>query len=1398
MSRSEAFGWRRCLGTASAVAALIIVGLFVAAPQKATADRAIESDRARSEKDNTSTRTTTRTGSTSADDFVVRPACTADCQFVDVDGNSYESPPPPSVASPYGTTYSVHHWVGVDLNGDERTECFPTAADPPPGPPDDIVLFDGTPEQIRMDVFGTIPTVVETSTSNGDGTHTLIIDTQSPPDVTELFPLGLTDPGSGTPLVDACYLLGIDDPLNWPGVDTVTEATITFLDEDIPLIGPMDISDPAYFSDPWDGRVGVTLVDGAGLGINRVRLEIRVGKIPSENMRACCVDGVCLADVEETSCANLGGVWQLDASCGGDPNLPGPVCERTTCGFDNGLPLDDGGTPPSQYAPDEAVVSAAVDDFVLPGAGNDSCIINNVRAWVTHETGAGPPVEPLVDYQGVNVTIYADLEAKKPAGHPSVDGSHTPSIEAGILYSQTVPNAEIQAAEEASSCLTDLWRLDIPIEVALNEDTKYWIEVQPLLDLSIGQARMVLSRNNNGNPAQQVFSSVIPDWQSILGNADDCPEGVPATPPLRTRKNLAFVLSGQPLGTPPNDDCEDFIEVTDGFVAFSNVGSSTDGDDEPEACDFFDYTHIESDIWYQYTATCTGDLSVRLCDSEYDTKLAVYGDCRNCPPRTGSVLACSEDACQGSVQSEVELPVRDGICYGIRIGGFYGDVGTGLMEIECTPETPNAGACCENGICLGTMTELDCLVLDGEWFGGETCATINCPIPIPENDECADCIPVSTNVAHEATSLGASGTDISSCANEDTVDVWHCWTADCSGVATISLCGSAFDTTLAVYDGCGGNELACADDDCGFQSELELLVTEGETYYIRVSGFEGAEGNYSLLVTSCLSACCFPQGVCALGTAQECASVNGDYIEGWDCATDEDNNNVPDACELPPPWFFKDYNGDEPDGLLPDYDQNNDYDNADGDGDPTTGVDAFYCGPTAVANSLWWFDHRYPDAGVVAPAVSHAELIEDLATRMGTNGTPSHPSPNGHVGPYTGTFPDDLHAGINSYLIERGVTDLFYQHTVVDPTYDFVVDELIRSQDVILQLGFYHIENVDPVVDDYVVAWRRTGGHYVTAAGVLPEEGLIAISDPDADAAEEMGTDFVRGGDHDHDGDGNPGTLPVFRDPNYDHTVHGDKNLASHDIYAAGRFEPATDRWVLTVDGDPLAYGDMMASFHDEDAGGAFDVNSTFWTAAFLQETGYPAPEVCQTYAVVEAAIIVSPFGNRLIGSAPAHEQSLWRIEENLVRLGFENDIAWPFDGTFQIRELLEGGAFGPDLSGQFIFEVESDGGGDPRILKIREDGAVLSHRTWVAFSYAGGGDIVPFELHFPVQFGDASADGRVLAFDVSVINTGIRTFTAPDDERRDIDGDGRILPFDVTLVEPHVPSFPVPKPGGH
>jgi len=119
------------------------------------------------------------------------------------------------------------------------------------------------------------------------------------------------------------------------------------------------------------------------------------------------------------------------------------------------------------------------------------------------------------------------------------------------------------------------------------------------------------------------------------------------------------------------------------------------------------------------------------------------------------------------------------------------------------------------------------------------------------NDNCSDAIAVEEGIPYRGTMNGATGVDESSCGDvNDVNDVWHLFTPNKTGLFTISLAGSNFDTTLAVFDQCEGMELACNDYTCETdQSEITMIMNAGNTYLIRVAGFEFAQGDYILTVT---------------------------------------------------------------------------------------------------------------------------------------------------------------------------------------------------------------------------------------------------------------------------------------------------------------------------------------------------------------------------------------------------------------------------------------------------------------------------------------------------------------------------------------------------------------------
>ncbi|MCZ6652142.1 MAG: cohesin domain-containing protein, partial [Planctomycetota bacterium] len=145
--------------------------------------------------------------------------------------------------------------------------------------------------------------------------------------------------------------------------------------------------------------------------------------------------------------------------------------------------------------------------------------------------------------------------------------------------------------------------------------------------------------------------------------------------------DLAVLLGGWgpcDLSAPPNDDCVDHISIFNGDTLFDSISATTDGPAHPDDCQFDGQTPI--DIWYDYNATCTGDLTLSTCDqSIYNSDLVVYDGC-DCGNLV--LLGCNDDAAECALffTSELTVPVVADNCYLVRIGGF-GAAGT--ITISC-------------------------------------------------------------------------------------------------------------------------------------------------------------------------------------------------------------------------------------------------------------------------------------------------------------------------------------------------------------------------------------------------------------------------------------------------------------------------------------------------------------------------------------------------------------------------------------------------------------------------------------------------------------------------------------------------------------------------------------------
>ncbi len=173
-----------------------------------------------------------------------------------------------------------------------------------------------------------------------------------------------------------------------------------------------------------------------------------------------------------------------------------------------------------------------------------------------------------------------------------------------------------------------------------------------------------------------------------------------------------------------NDDCASTSAVVDGITPFGNLCAMTDGPEDEGTCAF-----LQADVWFCYTASCTGFATISLCESErdYDTMMAVYEGC-GCP--AGGSLQCSDDDCGLDRQSRLVFEVEEGQSFTIRIGGYPNPPenkrGQGTMSITCGAEDPcgpGAGDCfaengtpgCEDLDCCREICAQDPYCCDFEW-----------------------------------------------------------------------------------------------------------------------------------------------------------------------------------------------------------------------------------------------------------------------------------------------------------------------------------------------------------------------------------------------------------------------------------------------------------------------------------------------------------------------------------------------------------------------------------------------------------------------------------------------------------------------------------------------------------
>jgi hypothetical protein len=140
-------------------------------------------------------------------------------------------------------------------------------------------------------------------------------------------------------------------------------------------------------------------------------------------------------------------------------------------------------------------------------------------------------------------------------------------------------------------------------------------------------------------------------------------------------------------GTPASNACAGAATIGNGTFTFSTIGATTDGPVENTIGFGSGDFQVNQDVWFTYTATCSGLVTVNMCASGFDTKVAIYNG-TTCPTNPNTAIAGNDDSAvcnPNGLRSFATFSATAGNRYLVRVGGFTTSVGAVSMTISCTP-----------------------------------------------------------------------------------------------------------------------------------------------------------------------------------------------------------------------------------------------------------------------------------------------------------------------------------------------------------------------------------------------------------------------------------------------------------------------------------------------------------------------------------------------------------------------------------------------------------------------------------------------------------------------------------------------------------------------------------------
>ncbi|MAT80636.1 MAG: hypothetical protein CMJ29_03195 [Phycisphaerae bacterium] len=368
---------------------------------------------------------------------------------------------------------------------------------------------------------------------------------------------------------------------------------------------------------------------------------------------------------------------------------------------------------------------------------------------------------------------------------------------------------------------------------------------------------------------------------------------------MSTSLLAAFVIAMSAHGGVPGDTCSDAINASLGNTPFDTSVATDSGYpvDETQCPDSYLDWGNSPDIWMRWVATSTGSASFSTCDSNsYDTSMILYRgpDCNSMVQ-----IACNGDGsgdtgegapCQ-QYYSRIVFNVDSGTTYFIRLGGWNGATGSGMLRIQMgSGEGGSEGACCLGYECNISSEEI-CDFAGGEYQGdGSDCDSAVCEPPYG-----ACCIWFGNCFETYEDDCWNSGGDFTQNESCESVcpaiygaccfgpgDCYEAEKNECWGSGGEFYNGESCEVVCPAYYG------ACCfgPGDC-YQAEENECYSNGGDFY-QDEDCESACPVYS-------GACCYEDGYCDQVEEQECYDGNGKFYQDQDCS-DVCSDPVYGAC----------------------------------------------------------------------------------------------------------------------------------------------------------------------------------------------------------------------------------------------------------------------------------------------------------------------------------------------------------------------------------------------------------------------------------------------------------------------------------------------------------------------